>query len=273
VAVVTANIQLSLFEQYRFEDPRRSDQEVVEAIGRSMLQLADARPPVDVEMVASACGIDFVKERVQPWAGTLYTREGKLIASVRATDGLERRRFTVLHEGGHTFLPDFLREPQHRCKGPRNREEQLCDTAAAEMMFPRAVFLDDLREVPPSLSGVEELAGRYQASLQATAIRTVSVSPSPRLLLVFKLTHKPTEAGREGVCPPKVRLQWKVSQGRWPFALPHKSVSTSSPIAQAWNGDAVDVRADLDELFNQPIGNVSVSARRYGDHVLALVAP
>lgn len=273
VAVVSANTQLSLFEQYRFEDPGKSDREVVEAIGRSMLQMADASPPVDVEMVASACGIDFVRQRVQPWAGTLYAREGKLIASIRATDGIERRRFTVLHEGGHTFLPDFLREPQHRCKGPRTREEQLCDAAAAEMMFPRAAFLNDLRQVPPTLSGVEQLAGIYQSSRQATAIRTVSVSVTPRLLLVFRLAHKPTEAGREGVCPPKVRLQWRVSQGHWPFALPHKSASGSSPIARAWDGEQVDERADLDELFDRPIGNLSVSARRYGDHVLALVAP
>lgn len=265
--------QLSLFEQFQAEAPTRSDTQVVEAISRSMLDLVDAAPPVDVAMLASVCGIDRVEQRPQPWAGTLFSRDDRLVASIRATDGLERRRFTLLHEGGHTFLPDFLRVPQHRCKGPRNREEQLCDSAAAAMLFPERAFVADLAAADSGLGGVEGLATAYLGSVQATALRTVSLFASPLMLLVFELAQKPAEAGREGICPPKVRLQWAASQGRWPYTLRDKSVGESSPITAAWSHQAVQCRGEIDELFAQALGTVSISARRYGDHVLALVAP
>lgn len=265
--------QLSLFEQYRFGDPSLTDEQVVEAICRQILDDADAAPPVDVEMLASVCGIADVEYRPQVPAGMLFERAGKLIASVRAGDGLERIRFTVLHEGGHTFQPGFRRATQYRCLGQKTREEHLCDVAAAAMLLPRQYFTADLAHAGPTLDGVGQLAGAYVASIQATAVRLVTLSTSPVLLLVFKYAHKPSERGREAGCPPKLRLQWSAVNGRWPYICKDKSVSPISPIARAWEGEVVDEVAEIDELFGDSPGRVRVEARRYGDSVLALVRP
>ena len=58
--------------------------------------------------------------------------------------------------------------------------------------------------------------------------------------------------------------------GPWPFARRHKSVEVGSPLARAWEGEYVEEAIDVDELFAEPVGRVTVSARRYGDKVLAL---
>jgi hypothetical protein len=263
--------RLSLFEQFHALDPSRDDEHVVIAISQQILRDADATPPVDVAVLASVCGITDIEYRRQLWAGVLFSRSGKPVAQIRDSDGLERQRFTVLHEGGHTFLPGFLRAAQHRCKGPKTREEQLCDLAAAEMLLPREFFHADLGQAGPGLRAVEELAAVYIASIQATAVRTVTLAAESTLLLAFHYANKPSERGRERDCPRKLRLEWSMRHGIWPYPLRDKSVSRHSPIARAWEFEPVNEIANIDELLGSPIGPVRVDARRYGDRVLAIV--
>ncbi|HKG03879.1 MAG TPA: ImmA/IrrE family metallo-endopeptidase [Conexibacter sp.] len=265
--------QLSLFEQFRADDPSLGDDGVVVAICEEILREAGATPPVDVELLVSLCGIVDVEYGRQLWSGMLFQRDGRLVARIREDDGLERRRFTVLHEGGHTFLPGFRRARQHRCKGPKTLEEHLCDLAAAELLLPRNEFVLDAARSDAGLAGVEQLAERYIASHQATAVRLVTLSTEPVMLLVLRYGNKPSERGKDVACLPKLRLAWSVRQGTWPYPLPHKSVSRESPIARAWEHEVVDEIANVDELLSHPQGPVLVSARRYGDSVLAMVRP
>ncbi|UUY01583.1 ImmA/IrrE family metallo-endopeptidase [Svornostia abyssi] len=265
--------QLSLFEQYRFGDPTLTDEQVVEAIARQILEDADAKPPVDVEVLASACGINEIEQRQAGPAGMLFRRGGVLVASIHAGDGLERGRFTVLHEGGHTFLEDFLRTIQYRCAGQRTREEYLCDVAAAEMLLPREFFVPDLKQAGVGLQGVEDLAQHYVASHQSTALRVVALTEGTVALLVFKVAHKPSERGRENNCEPRLRLQWSSTTGSWPFVRRHKSADTGSAVERAWQGEWVSETALVDEFFGESLGPMNVDARRYGDTVLVLVRP
>lgn len=265
--------QLSLFEQYRYADPNLSDEQVVQAIARQILEDADAQPPVDVDVLASVCGIATIEHRLSGPAGMLFRRDGSLVASIRAADGLERGRFTVLHEGGHTFLVDFLRGVALRCGGPTTREEQLCDVAAAEMLLPREFFVPDLLQLGISLQTVEDLADRYVASIQATALRLVALTDKRVALLAFKERRKPTEQGRESSCAPKLRLQWSATSGQWPYLRRHKSVEPQSPVGRAWQGEHVSEIAAIDEVLGHRIGPLQLDARRYGDTVLALARP
>jgi hypothetical protein len=116
---------------------------------------------VAVRAAECLCGIVAIEERSTGPAGMLVRRPAGWVASVLALDGHERRRFTILHEAGHTLLPGFGRGGHFRCKGPPTREEQLCDIAAAELLLPRRFFFDDMQGAAPGLDGVEELAGEY----------------------------------------------------------------------------------------------------------------
>lgn len=239
-----------------------------------LLAEGEIEPPVDVALIASVCGIVDVEYRSEGPPGMLACKDGAWVASVRADDGLERQRFSVLHEGGHTLLPGFKRGgPYHRCKGPRTREEQLCDLAAAELLLPRSFFIADLAGAGIGLDGVESLAQAYIASLQATARRVVDLTERPLGMMVFHMANKPADRGLEHTRPPKLRIEYIYSSDRLPFPLRHKSAPDKSPFQRAWNNEPARERIRLDEYFAEPVGPCLVDARRYGDKVLAIVDP
>ena len=265
---------VSLFEEVSTAHPRWADQRVVQVICEKVLAEAQESPPVDVELVASMCGIATVEYRPFGPAGMLLCRDGTWVASIRSSDGLERQRFTVLHEAGHTLQPGFKRSREyHRCQGPRTREEQLSDLAAAELLLPRKFFERDLRTAGQDLRGIEQLASAYVASIQATARRVVDVAAVPLGMLVFHLSHKPQERGGEHLVEPKVRLQYTHSRKYLPFPLRHKSAPYGSPIDRAWRYELVDEASDIDDYFAHSVGPVWLSAQRYGEKVIALVRP
>jgi hypothetical protein len=269
------NIQLSLFERLSRVQPALSDEDVVRRLCEDLLDSAGVRPPVNVKLLASLRGIARVEERSQPWAGVLAPEQGQLVVGVRASDGVERQRFTILHEAGHTLLPGFAEARQFRCDGPKSRDEELCDIAASELLLPRRFFASDLRDAAPGLDGVETLARLYEASIEATALRAVDLDAGPAMLLVLRVTHKPSERGREDECEPKLRLSWAHGQGEWPYMPKHKSVDDGSLLMRAHDGELVDEVGAIGDLAGSDCGRVMVSARRYGNdgRVLALVRP
>lgn len=266
--------QLSLLEQRLEVQPGISTEAALCALCEELLDQAATRPPVNVGVLASLRGIVDIRAADQPYAGMLTQRGGKLVVRVRASDGLGRRRFSVLHEAIHTVLPGFTEAPQYRCGDQaRSRIEQLCDLGAAELLLPRRFFVRDLARASSGLKGVEELADVYEASIEATALRAVSLAASPAMLAVFSLRHKPSERGREAIVEPRLRLDYATSRGEWPYMRRHKSVSADSSFMRAFNGEFVDGVADLDEIAAGDAGPVRVTARRYGNsgRVLALV--
>lgn len=269
------NIQLSLFEQLSRVEPALSDEAVVRRLCEDLLDEADARPAVNVNLLASLRGIARVEQRLQPWDGVLACEKGQFVVGVRASDGTARQRFTVLHEAGHTLLPGFAESRQYRCDGPKSRDEELCDIAAAELLLPRRFFVSDLADADAGLDGVEALASYYQASIEATALRSVDLGPGPAMLLVLRVAHKPSEAGREDDCEPRLRLSWAHAQGDWPFMPKHKSADDGSPFVRAQYGEVVDEVGTLGDLASGDAGRLMISARRYGNdgRVLALVHP
>ncbi len=259
----------SYFEEVRALHPEWSDEQVIVGICAGLLDDAEALPPVNELILASLCGIAEVREVAQEHAGMLACVDGRLVATVNALDGRDRRRFTVLHEAGHTLLPGFDRETvHHRCAGPANREERLADLAAAELLLPRRFFVPDIAVCGPSLADVAELAARYQASIQATALRMVALWHRSAALLAFKLATKPTRPSDA----PAPRLQWGYTGGgAWPAYLPHKSVPGGSAVGRALDGEVVDETADVDELFARSPGVQRVQARRFGATCLVLL--
>lgn len=269
------NVQLSLFEQLSRVEPALSDEDVVRRLCEDLLNEVDVQPPVNATLLASLRGIARVEQRLQPWAGVLAADSSGLVVGVRATDGIARQRFTILHEAGHTLLPGFAESRQYRCNGPKSRDEELCDIAASELLLPRRFFAADLLDAQPGLQGVEELASRYQASLEATALRAVDLDADPAMLVVFRVSHKPSERGREDECEAKLRLSWSHPKGQWPYMPKDKSAGEGSPFMRAHEGELVDEVGTLDDLARCDCGPVMISARRYGvdGRVLALVRP
>lgn len=266
---MSTNGALSIFEQVQRANRGWDDERVITEICSQLLDEADAKPPVNVEMLASLCGIATVERRFGGPSGMLVCRGGSWVALINGADGVERQRFTILHEGGHTLQPGFLRGGTfYRCPNQRNREEQLCDIAAAEMLLPRRYFVPDAAQVR-SLADVQDLATAYSASMEATVRRVVDLSLQPRLMMVFQIANKPRDHEEAQMPEPKLRLSYAHSNVTLPWAVRHKSVPEESAIARALVDD-INEAVCLDPFFTDELGVAPVSARSYGDRVLAL---
>lgn len=265
--------QLSLFEQTRNARPTLSDEAVMTVLCEELLDAAEVQtPPTPVEILASLRGINDIKSADLPFAGVLAKDEDGFAVRVRRTDGHERQRLTICHESGHTLLPGFHEVRQYRCNGEQNWLERMCDVAGAELLLPQRCFRPLLAEGDLGLNTVEHLPGLFEASIEASARRAVGLHSEPAMLMVLSDRHKPAEKGREEECRTKLRLDYSVRQGDWPFVMPHKSAAESG-LGGALEGEILNETGSIDELCTDAVGAVRISAKRYGTkgRVLALV--
>lgn len=255
---------LSLLEQAREYDPAASDEDLIVGIARNLVDFLGCEPPVDPKMVASLQGIHRIEECELDWAGCLLNEEERTIIRVRSTDPRSRQRFTIFHEIAHTFLPGYSLQPQYRCtpgsrNAARDHNEQLCDLAASELLMPAEHMRRALAQSALDFGTVEELAQRFDASLEATARRVVSLWGRPALFVRFDLTTKPSDP--HGT--PKLRVASSIATGDWPFIPAYKSVSDDHVLYGCLSGQDIACITDLDDLSGRPIGKVALRARSY----------
>jgi hypothetical protein len=260
-------LQLSLFEDSQRRRPwLQRDEDHIVAVAADVIDDLGVVPPVDPEMILSFLGVRRVVPADIPWSGYLAEEAGELIVKVRSTDTWQRQRFSMLHEAGHTFLPGFDRAPRFRCdplvrpREGRGRQENLSDIAASELLFPRDAFVADLTG-RPTFDLVEDLAEKYRASITATALRAVSLSSVESVVVALEMATKPSQY-RDETPVSALRVQWSAARGRWPFIPQHKSASPYGPLAQAFDGNAVDENASHSDLCGLD-ERLHLSARRY----------
>jgi hypothetical protein len=126
---------------------------------------------------------------------------------IRSEDSLARQRFTEGHELME-FLFDAQADVGERLGSPRwlteDYKEVLCDRGAAELLMPRGLFWQDLRDLGLSIGAGKQLSGRYQTSLVATLMRMVDLSDRDCALMVWRQAA----GGRWG-------LWWSRVSGSW----------------------------------------------------------
>jgi hypothetical protein len=259
---------LSDLERAQLASPGTPDAELVVRLAQDTLDELGLQPAINHEIVASYRDVIRIEEADIPWSGHISRSQEGLVITVRASHPRRRKRFTVFHEILHTYMRGFGVQTQYRCHPgapsdtlpARDRAlEQLCDLGAAELLFPRAPFLDDLTGNPVTLDLVEHLAERYDASLEATARRVVVVHPQPTLLLALEPACKPSQPRAE----PVLRVQWHYAGGEWPFVPRHKSVPHNGVFGRALRGELVNETASLGDMTNPTISRAFVSAALY----------
>jgi Zn-dependent peptidase ImmA (M78 family) len=255
-------------------------EKLVVRLCEDLLEDAGVSVPIDVRLLASFRGIAAIKEVDQPEAGCIFCDGERLVVHLRGSDSAERQRFTICHEIIHTFFPGFREERRTRTDSkvgtydPNQLEEYLCDLGAAELLLPHKPFLAAL-PAEPDLDDVIELAEMFDASLEATAIRTVNLTAAPMALIVLEPAWKPAEqqelawratqptlAGLESEPPPKkLRVRWAYGP-QMPTIPKHKSVDDASPLANLLQTGGVDYRGPTG--LTRDI--VQVSARHLAYH-------
>lgn len=280
-------LSLSDLEVARLESPGTPDRQLVEELAHGLIADLGLEPPIPHDIVASMRDVIRIEEADIPWAGYLAPAPGGLAITLRAGDSPGKQRFTAFHEVQHTYMPGFRTAPQFRCDpatppaviAKQNPGlEALCDIGAAELLLPRRWFTADTAGNPATLDLVEALADRYDASLEATARRLVTLHPGPALLVAFEPACKPTAPAAE----PALRVQWVHANGPWPFVPKHKSVCDDSVFGRALGGQSAEELVPMSTLVPNSTELVHVSSRLYpyADHqgeqhmrVLALITP
>jgi len=142
-----------------------------------------------VELAARYVGINQIVEAdLTGCDGSLSrTERGSYIATLRAGQGLARKRFTLAHEIGHAIVfrsigpqagPSDELHLQCRSKTADQRdEERLCDVLATELIMPRTQFLRAMNEIGVCASTVSVMARKFAVSLQAASRRITQLLP------------------------------------------------------------------------------------------------
>lgn len=256
---------VSDLERARLTRPGATDAELITELTGRMLEELGLTPAVDPAIVASFRDVVRIEEADIDWSGHITRTPGGLVITVNAAHPRPRQRFTALHEVVHTLLPGFSMRTQYRCQPgvaesqvhPGDPDlERLCDIGAAELLFPRAAFLDDLTGRPATSALVRDLATRYDASLEATVRRIVTLNPAPTLFLALEVSCKPTRPDDE----PVLRIQYHYSSGSWPFIPKYKSAPEDSAFVRAVANGSADEATSLSWLTGSAMDNVQVSA-------------
>ncbi len=200
-------------------------------------------PPVPLHVLASFQGIRSIERVEMESSGRLITSAAGSIVQVNSRESPLRQNFTIAHEIAHTFFPSFLVSPapildEHTGHYPPvDEEEYLCDVGASALLLPSRWLQPACAEMEPSLDSLNRLAGRFRASLEATA-RAVARLDGWAFALVFwepgwRKADRPVE-GQPSAVPATWRVTRVVASPSFALYIPrNKSISEDSTVHRA----------------------------------------
>jgi len=246
-----------------------------EHIALFVASFGDPGTPIDVDVLASLRGISRSAEAPlhSPDAEIGPDGAGGVTMRVNRDRPETRQRFSIAHEIGHTFFPNYATKSwcrtDARCRDrddPDDYLEMLCDIAAGELLFPQPWFSRDAAAVTSAVE-LTSLAMTYRASREATLRRFAETSPESVVAVFLSWKLKPTQTssiGRKdqgnlfGITPEeelrdaiRLRVDYTVMSESFKSAghyVPKdKSVENDGPIYQASvSGSAEEGDAHLD---------------------------
>jgi Zn-dependent peptidase ImmA (M78 family) len=155
-----------------------------------------------------------------------------------------RKRWSIFHECGHALIPwhegvDYLCGDSELHFICQKRLEQEASSCAAELLMPRTMFSQDALSLDVGISAIEQLQIRYDASLEATAIRYASMSPClSRIVMVEpEGNHKPKPIEQRNADDTQLRLLPELSakqniaddKRRYPLRVKYSAGSRQFP--------------------------------------------
>ena len=151
-------------------------------------------PPINLERVGSCWGVSTVIKRTLDRPGLLHQMEdGRLIIVLNEDEPLVRQRFTWAHELGHIVMAGHDSVGISCIKtGEVDKElERCCDAIAAEILMPIGQFSPAASEAGWELTAVNNLAKRFQVSLESAAIRMNHLRDEPIVMSVWHTGKQP----------------------------------------------------------------------------------
>lgn len=163
-------------------------------------EMAIVAQPVPVDDIVRRKGLRFETHANFPGGvyGALYrsgNQFGIVISTACPTEG--HRRFTVAHELGHYHMPDHVDQmfvngveivpsTAGNFRSQKDPLEVEADWFASELLMPTRFVRPLIGSLGKGITAVQTLAGRFDVSLSAAAIRFAQVAVVPTVVLLSK---------------------------------------------------------------------------------------
>lgn len=144
---------------------------------------------IDMEAIAIHLGATVKYRLLDGCEASIIGYGDKAVITVRPDTRRERQCFSIGHELGHWQFqrgkPLFCQPEDigNYAHGPFD-PEHIADRYAADLLMPRYLFEPMASKQPKmTFDATEELAGEFNTSLTATAIRFVELGPAPAMVV------------------------------------------------------------------------------------------
>lgn len=212
----------------------------------SILQELGVTEPEDLhlEAIAQYCGATIVYEPLKGCEARLIGYGDRAIITVNTESYLPRQRFSAGHELGHWMrdrgkIAFVCAASTFALEWSDDNPERRANRYAADLLLPEFMFRPFAQTKDITFATVKQLAGRFQTSTTATAIRLVEQGSFPAMI----------------ICNQLGRRRWflrgpAVSDKLWPYSEPGRDT----------------VAYDLLRTPAEPPGPVEVRADGWIDH-------
>jgi len=167
-------------------DPKARAAEIIEKFHITSL-------PIPVEQIAEKLGAKVIKRSdfSDELCGMIIKEDGVVIIGVNEAHPKSRQRFTIAHEIGHFVMHSEIIDKVHvdktfnyalkrdgRSKIGEDRMEIEANKFAAELLMPSELLKKELKTGYFDFeNGLEDLAKKYEVSVQAMSIKMMDVFP------------------------------------------------------------------------------------------------
>lgn len=194
---------------------RLGAEDAAAAVRRACASLLDEtrteRAPIRLAGLARYLGAELRYDSSQRFGAeeaSLHLKDGRIVLWV-SKDRFEdprtraRARFSIAHEIGHLILykllgPEFL-EHSEAGEEAYGQTERLCDLAASQILMPRSLLAEGLRERGFGLEGVRALLKAFDVSASAMLKAIADLAPDGGVIELRKYRRKAAE-----------RVTWRV---------------------------------------------------------------
>lgn len=169
----------------RAEPGRAAESEAIRKVRSVALTAGQAKPPVQLDVIARHLGISDVAVVPLAMNGRLLLEpSGRLKVQLSDQLSLDRRRFVFAHELAHIVI-EGKRIGACQRQGLASRVEDasqydgiedLCDAAASEFLLPRDWIEDHVDATRPSLETVRDVSDQSGCGLEYTAQRIMDLA-------------------------------------------------------------------------------------------------
>lgn len=158
--------------------------------------------PVQPEAIATSLGIEVVDAPGFPpncYGGLVFSDGRFRIVVSTACPTPELRRFTIAHEVGHASIDehtqgltwadqggDQVALSEGHFRSTKNPIEVEADHFASELLMPQRWAQHLVDTLPQGVDTIREIARRFDTSLASAAVRYVSLSSAPVLVVLSK---------------------------------------------------------------------------------------